>query len=172
MDKLEKFIRENREGFDREMPSLKVWADIDRALEARQTRRVSLWKPLRAVAAVAALLIIGAGAGVLLFRSDAALPPEIAEMEQFYNQQVEQKMAQLARYETSGEVEADLNQIDGLIAELQEELASAPKGQEEQIIEAMIRNYQTKLEILERVLERIRETNPKTTQPAADETSI
>ena len=46
-------------------------------------------------------------------------------------------------------------QIDELLEELKTELDNAVKGSEEQIINAMINNYQTKLAILERVLQRI-----------------
>ncbi|MDV7393244.1 hypothetical protein RZS08_17865, partial [Arthrospira platensis SPKY1] len=66
-------------------------------------------------------------------------------------------------------VQPDLLQLDEFYQELQLELDRAPKGSEEQIIQAMIRNHQIKLDILERVLEKVQTNNPKTTE---NETSI
>ena len=68
---------------------------------------------------------------------------------------------------------ADLEQLDLTMQELRQELLRAPKGQEEQIIENLIRSYQTKVQILERVLERVQSTQqPNTLKPLDNEVSI
>ena len=59
-----------------------------------------------------------------------------------------------------------------MAAELRAELANAPAGSEERIINAMIYNYKAKLEILERVLEKIQSTNQGTLKTENDEISI
>jgi hypothetical protein len=53
----------------------------------------------------------------------------------------------------------DLQQIDEVQKDLRRELQNAPKSSREEIIQTMIKNYQTKLDILERVLTRVQVGN-------------
>ncbi|MCB9282809.1 MAG: hypothetical protein H6563_01935 [Lewinellaceae bacterium] len=179
VDRLEQFVGKNRTALDPEVPSLKVWAAIDNALEAqRPAARVRvMWRTLRVAASVVILLTLGGLLGMYAYKYThtqelptlAEIAPEYAEMEQYYSTQVSNRMQELARINQEGTVQPDIQQLDELYKELQLELDKAPKGSEEQIIQAMIRNYQIKLDILERVLEKIQNTNPQT---ADNETSI
>ena len=179
VDRLEQFICENRSAFDRDIPGLRVWAGIDKALEARQqTNKVHrLWRGLRVAASVVVLLAVGAIIGMYTYKytQESELPtlaeiaPEYAELEKYYSVQVNNRMQELSRFDQQATVQPDIQQLDELYRELQQELDHAPKGSEEQIIQAMIRNYQIKLDILERVLEKIQTTNPIT---AENETSL
>jgi hypothetical protein len=56
--------------------------------------------------------------------------------------------------------------------ELREELLNAPEGKEEEIINNLIKTYQTKVSILERVLERVQSTNHKKVNHNENEISI
>lgn len=166
MDKLEKFILDNREAFDSETPDLKVWAAIDVRLdeaEKPQAKVVSFyqWIPkLRIAASVALLLTVGIGIGFYL-KSNATPPgladvsPEHAELERFYQKEINKKEQLLVNVAqtTAPEVKQDLQQIDQIMLELRAELMNAPKGSREQIIRTMIESYKTKVEILERVLD-------------------
>jgi len=80
-------------------------------------------------------------------------------------------MAKLVSYEQADVVRPDLQQLDEMFKELTQELENAPKGTEEAIINAMIKNYQAKVDILNRVLEKVEAVNApqKTTE---DEISI
>lgn len=91
----------------------------------------------------------------------AQVSPEYAELEQYYQQQIQDKYQQLVSYEQEEVVKPDLQQLDSIMEELREELVNAPQGSEEQIIENLIQSYQTKIDILSRVLERIQTSNPK-----------
>jgi len=170
MDSLEKFILENRTAFDEAVPSLKVWAEIDKQLEARTARRVSLWRYVRVAAAVVVLLISGSVIGPYfsnnhqsaLVSSLAEVAPEYGEMEQYYTKQINQKEQQLASLQPDKKVSEDLKELDRFYADLKKELQNAPEGAEEQIVNAMINNYRTKLEILDQVLKKIQSTNQKT----------
>lgn len=167
MDALEKFIQQNREDMDCAVPDLKVWAAIDRNLSenapaAKPAPRIKpLSYRLRAAAAVALLLLAGGIGGSYLSNQSAVadslgdISPEYAEAEYFFNQQVKEKTAQLAAYNQMETVRPDLEQLDAVFAELAEELKNVPKGSEEQIINAMIKNYQAKVDILNRVLEKV-----------------
>jgi hypothetical protein len=179
-DNLEKFISSNREAFDKAIPNLKVWAEIDKALSRKGARRRTLWQNLRIAAAVLLLLFTGGIVGNYLAGTsfgDASvslrdIDPEYAEMAQYYEKQIDDKVKQLASYEQGQVVLEDFEQLDKTMEELKEDLLRAPKGKEEQIIENLIRSYQTKVQILERVLERIQSTDPQILKPEDNEVSI
>lgn len=180
-DNLEQFIQANRDAFDDARPSLKVWADIDRALEHKKPQSFHLRRILQSAAAVLLLLLAGALIGHQLSRGPqetttaetlARISPELAELEAHYNQQIEQKIARLANYPQKETVKADLAQIDETMDELRNEIVKAPAGMEEEIVRNLLRSYQLKVQILERVLERIHGTGTSENQPAINETSI
>jgi len=162
-DSLERFIGENREAFEDAVPSLAVWARIDQQMSRRQSRRMTVWRGIRIAAAVAALLFIGAAAGQYLANTNAGkapvaaleeMSPEYAEMARYYESRIDQHVQQLVNHQQGATVFEDLEQLDAAMEELRQELLTAPAGKEEQIIENLIRSYQTKVNILERVLER------------------
>jgi hypothetical protein len=167
MEKLEKFILDNREAFDTEIPDLKVWAALDKQLNQTaaptQAKVIALssWLPkMRIAASVALLVATGISIGFYL-KSNTAPPtlaevsPEHAEMERFYQKEIEKKerlLVQVANNEAP-EVKQDLQAIDQVMIELREELMNAPKGSREFIIKNMIESYKNKVDILERVLQ-------------------
>jgi alpha/beta superfamily hydrolase len=178
MDNLEKFILENRESFDDAVPGLKVWANVDRHLNQRPNQRIVWMKRLRVAAAVAFLLVAGGVIGAHLAnvhneaKSLADISPEHAEMERYFKSQVNDKMAQLASYRQDTFVKPDLQELDTLYEQLKTELQNAPEGAEEKIIQAMINNYQTKIDILEQVLEKVQTTIPSNSKTAENEVSL
>ena len=99
------------------------------------------------------------------------IAPEFLQIEKELNEQVEQKIAQLASYDHDGSVKDDLKQLDKSMEELKKELLNAPKGTEIQILNTLVKSYQTKLAILERVLERMEATN-QSLKPSENEISI
>lgn len=178
MENLEKFILEKRSEFDREVPPLKVWANIDRALDAKHTGRV-VWMRYLKVAAAAAVLVavscyIGfqAGAQSEVEKALSDFSPEHAEMERYFNEQINAKMAQLVSYQKDETVRTDLKELDAIYVELKAELKEAPVHGEQKVIEAMINNYQTKLDILEHVLEKVNTTEKTNLKTEENEVSI
>lgn len=178
MDNLEKFILDNRPGFDTAVPDLRVWAEIDRKLEQRPPQRVVWMKRFRAAAAIALLLTAGGVAGAYLgspaeeTTSLADVSPEHAEMVQYFNTQIHDKLAQLASYRQDGFVKNDLQELDSLYNDLQHDLENAPPDKREQVVQAMINNYQTKIDILEQVLEKVQTTNPTNLKTEENEVSL
>lgn len=173
MDNLEQFIRNEREQFDQGIPDLKVWANIDAQLEqqtAKKGRRILMWRAMRVAAAVLVLLVSGGVIGSYItqqYQQDPLavlneISPEYSEMERYFKKEVNQKMQRLASYEKQEVVQPDLAQLDKMMEELKEELINAPKGTEEQILNNLINSYQTKIAILERVLERVESATPQT----------
>jgi hypothetical protein len=174
-DNIEKFIKNNRPEFDDRQPTEKVWKAVNKSLERndkRGGRMVSIWRFTR-IAAASVVLI---GAGVLIGlnynknpKPDAfhQLYPEFAETELFYKKQVKIKEAELANYKYDPAIDDDLKQLDKIFEDLKKELSNTPVSKREQVINAMVNNYRTKISILERVLERIQSTkqeNLKTKQ--------
>ncbi len=171
-DSLEQFIQQNRAAFDDATPSLKVWAELDRQLqkepEEQAPRLHTQWVRLASIAASVAILIaFGMGMGYYLSQTTAqdsvslaSVSPEYAEMEKYLTNSIDDRMARLANYEHEEGIINDLEQIDEVMAELQEELRNCPKGGEEKIVENLIRTYQAKIAILERVLNRMELNQP------------
>lgn len=165
-DFLESFVLENREAFDREDPNPRLWKQIDHRLHGASIRRIKAIRTLRAIAAALLLLITGAVGGRLIgFKqsSDATAilqqtAPEFLEAEQYYQQEIQSKLTQLASYNPGETVFRDLDQLDQVMEELRAELARAPQGKEQEIIANLIQNYQAKIAILELVMSRL-ETN-------------
>lgn len=169
MDRLEEFINNNRAEFDDAIPSLKVWARLDKALEQQQDRKHSgPWKLMRVAAAVLVLLTLGGIGGLYLGKMQnsvsteqvANISPEAAEAERYYTQQFQEKYQQLAKYSAVNNLESDFEQIDKATQELKKELLNVPKGNEEQVVRNLIQSYQLKLQLLERVLERVQAVQP------------
>ena len=178
MEHLEKFIHENRSAFDTEVPSLKVWAQIDRQLDKRPKTRIVWMQRLRAVAAVAILAVTACvigfkmGAASTEARSLADVSPEHAEMERYFNEEIQSKMAKLASYKQDGFVKSDFKELDAIYDELKQELEKAPAGNEDQVVQAMISHYQTKIDILEQVLEKVQTTGQTNLKTEENEVSI
>lgn len=180
-DNLEQFIQANREAFDDARPSLKVWADIDRVLEQKQPKSFRIRRFLQSAAAVLVLLVAGALIGHQMSRGSqettsaetlARISPELAELEAHYNHKIDEKFARLANYPQQETVKADLAQIDETMEELRKEVLRAPAGMEEEIVTNLLRSYQLKVQILERVLERIQTNGENENNSKIDETSI
>jgi hypothetical protein len=162
-ENVEQFVRENRYDFDSEIPNLKVWANIEKALPTRKEGAKTLtFNWLRRAAAAVALLIMGVGIGLFINNKSsngamAGTVPEFKEAEEFYNQKMASQMTKLVGYNPDPSVLSDLKKVDEVRNELKKELELTPDTNQEEIIRRLIQNYQTKLGILERVLNNIEE---------------
>ena len=180
-DNLEQFIMDNREAFDQDIPNPRIWERIDQQIAAPpKNRRLKMWKAMGIAASVAILIGFGALLGAnysaspsLAAADESGFALELEEMENYYQQQIEKKKARLVGLEYEGSVTEDLQQLDGFFEELKGELEVSPKGAEERIIEAMINNYQIRIDILERVLNHLESPNQEINKSKDDEaTSI
>ncbi len=180
-DKLEQFIAANCSELDNKEPGVHVWARIERRIPEREASgRIRLLKLVKIAAAILLLLSAGAVIGayytqVNMAKSYAALDgirPELREIENYFQKEIEEKINVLASYDEDGSILKDFKQLDQSLAELKQELQIAPAGKEEQLIENLIHTYQTKIYILERVLKRIKSTNPLNEIPNDKEISI
>ena len=120
------------------------------------------------VAAAIALIFAGSSAGIYFLtggQSDAGLYSdqlykEIQETEQYYSQMVAQRYNELRPFLASDPVAdemltADMEELDEVYEDLKEDLKDDVSNPE--VIEAMILNYRVKLEILEDLLNQLKE---------------
>lgn len=161
---LEDFVQQNREAFDDAIPNLKIWTKIENGLDHKtsatkpQSRKV--WQNLRIAAAIVFLLSLGGVIGNFIGqeqRNPDNASSELVEIEAFYQKQVSEKYAQFTKTSNDKSVEADLAQIDEFMKELKADMINQVPGTKEKIISNLIKNYQLKINILERVLERVEE---------------
>jgi len=183
MDSLEKYIKNHREAFDSETPDLKVWAAIDKQLECDRPKPIRrfLFGGWKMGIAASMLLVVGCLAGLFFSGSPgtetsnpalANLSPEFKEAEQFYRNQYYDKRAQLASFPVESSLEADLKEFEQIITDMKIDLQNVPSGNRERIISAIIKNYQTKIEVLERVLDRLQNIESEHSNTKKDEISI
>ena len=164
-DRLEEFVRQNREQFDLREPDPSIWLKINPANTRVKERRPMRW--LRVAAAVA-MIFAGSTAGIYFLTGGKAemdqysseLYMEIQETEQYYSQMVKMRYDELKPYLASDPVaeemlSIDMTELDEVYGELKEDLKDNASNPE--VIEAMILNYRVKLEILEDLLNQLKE---------------
>ena len=165
-NRLEDFIKTNREEFDHLEPSTKVWENISKATK-KQPKVVRLNTYLLRVAAVIAVVVVSS---VLILKTNILTPnrlagnsddPELRELfeaEAFYAQEVTGKLKEIRKcYNTNpelkDEVESDLNELQDMYntlkLDLQENISKKP------VIEAMIENNRIRLKLVDQVLTQI-----------------
>lgn len=159
---LEEFIRQNRSGFKEEGPGPDIWARLEKQLPKPKQEKGRVVKMLAKHWWKAAILVaLIANAGLLLkymnTRQEVAVViPEIREMETYYSTRIEQKLdelKQLPAAETGLDslTMKELELRNDTYTMLEKELAANPGN--ERIRAAMIRYYQMKLELLEKILD-------------------
>jgi len=169
-DPLESFIQTNRSAFDQALPEHDLWNKIESELPSDTSvksndlkvvhhRSSTVWRVLQYAAAVAAIVFVSVVGTIQYMSKDESQGisettiNEINELTDYYNFEVKRKLQQLAVFEPITEVDAELANIDKIIADLKVELEEVEKGNEEKVINAMIDNFQLKILILERILD-------------------
>lgn len=152
---LESFVRTHREAFDDRTAPAGLWNRIDRDL--RPVRTVHpIWK-WTAVAASALLLVLS---GYLFGLRTPKAPPvagwsEYQEAEAYYTTAISEKMDQIRQVGADQEVLEDIRMLDDVYEQLRSELFDDPNADPQLILSTMIRHHQQKLDIMEKILERI-----------------
>lgn len=164
-DRLEDFVKSNRESFDMFEPDPSLWLRINPEKTGYKQRRRITW--VRYAAAIAVIFAgVSAGTYYLKFGGHqdkylmSSLSEEIKETEAYYSSLVYQKQKELEKYladdrETMESLDKDMNELDSIYAELKNDLNDDVSNPE--VIEAMIQNYRIKLEILEDLLSQLKE---------------
>lgn len=181
-DKLKKYVTQNRKDFDDQVPSPAVWEAISQELPQVQAKpkRNNIIKLNTRFLWMAAAVFIGAvvtigyqgatikqlktGSVAVVTESDDTaeepweLPSDLQNLDQVYVQQVNTTMDLLESYpEEAEELRDELKDLDAEFDALKAELGHEYSSEE--VLQAMIENYQFKLELLERTLEHFKRTD-------------
>jgi len=173
MDKLEEHIRKNREELDNYSPSPEVWNGISKSMRSGKLK-VTGWL------SAAAMIVVILTTSVLFYKgewnktifltrdSDAQLMktnPQVIEAEIYYNSLFNSLYSEATpllttQPEIKKELFSDLSQLDSLCADIKKDLKDNVDNQN--VIEALIKNYRIKTEILEDMLDLLKqnETDP------------
>lgn len=175
-DRLEDFVKQHREQFDLHEPDPSIWLKInppqadrsfpqaDRPFPIVQERSPIRW--LR-IAATVALIFAASTAGIYFLTGNQAdqegyseLYMEMMESEQYYSQMVSERYNELKPFLASDPaakemLSSDMDELDDVYKELKEDLKDNASNPE--VIEAMILNYRVKLEVLEDLLNQLKE---------------
>lgn len=170
MDKLEKYIRENRESFDDKVPRSDVWHKINDKLDDSATSHIHIntyiWRAAAIILFVAVVwLLIDKNSRDEQKSQMAQIHDEqqiaFKDVESFYMQEIEEKQRLIVQFVSNNpEVDKDLlGEIDHLDSTYQALKLKAEKGYSEKILDAMVINLQMRIDILNQqldVLEKIK----------------
>jgi ribosomal protein S25 len=154
MDRLERFVQENREKLDIYEPSPGVWEKIE-------GKRIFISKKLLISLSAAAVITLVLGTAMIIYASAnrrnslAGASGEIKEMELFYNSMasalyMQAKPMLTGQPEVEKELQNDLQRIDNICIEIKKDLKDNIDNEE--VIKALIQNYTIKISILEDML--------------------
>jgi hypothetical protein len=173
-DKLEKYILDHREAFDDLEPDPAVWEKVD-------TRKAPVirinWKDIAWKAAAVAVIFVASyyfhdymasrnqSSPMMMGEKRREAVPmvrELIEAEAYYSAQINTKKEEVFRLAGANpdirqEVDLELVDLDQVYNELKEDLKDNADNKE--VIEAMIQNYRLKLEILEDMLQALKQSN-------------
>jgi hypothetical protein len=172
MEKMEEFIRDNREAFDVHDAPDDLWEKVEQKLDKK--RRAKLWKAWLKRAAVFILIFSFAfaaseyihtpksGKTIQLVNKNFSVPQEIKETQAYYESEIHSRMNDMKPVFASNpgmeeEVNKDFISLDSICSDLKKDLKDNVSNQ--QVIEAMIQNYRTKLNILENLLAELKRKN-------------
>jgi hypothetical protein len=167
-NRLKKFIWDNRNEFDDEVPSEKVWQQVEAAFSEKKKKQSILTPLYKWSMAAAAVLVIGTGAYFIVNKktgTDGPVsiqeqtttepgPEFTPEMKQFAKmislKQEELKTLAKDQPELYQQFSKDINQLDSSYNILKTQLSATPNR--EVLLEAMIQNLQLQLNVLNQQL--------------------
>jgi len=168
-DNLENFVRQNRQEFDNLDPRPTLWENIDQNLPKKKDWLNRAWK-------VAAVLLLGLLVGLLVERNldweqstrVAVTKPDSNELQKVENYFV--RLISFKRQEITAMIDQqsfvgrallqDLDKLDAMYVGLKKDLETNQNN--ERLINAMIRNLQLRVEILNQQLDILEKINQYT----------
>ncbi len=161
-DKFKAFVAGNRDEFENyDLDLDQSWSQIADGIQNQQEKQSGkkvIW--FKIAASVAILIMFSAGMlywglGAKKEETLFAANPELAEAQAYYTSQIAYKMS-LAQSKPGGEeLFRDIEELDKAFADLKNDLKD--NADNEEVIIAMIENYQLKLKILDRLLKELQE---------------
>lgn len=174
MDRLEEFIKSHRAEFDDRQPDAGVWQRIAAQLPEQRPahRQVYLWKLVATAAVMLVLILCGVVAGMYMSQgrmSQNGAYAEFFQAQQYYQSQYDRKKTELAHFAYDPEIDADLRELDNIYEDLLKELTQSNPRNRDELIYALIQNYKTRIQLLERILDMKEQNAPNIQTPTQDE---
>ncbi|PSL48131.1 hypothetical protein CLV51_102993 [Chitinophaga niastensis] len=167
-DNFESFIQQHRDDFDVPGPSPRVWDALERELqESGKGKVVRLMAKNWFKAAVIAVLLVNAAALFYLTKNKeqhqqevAALSPDMQEAKGYYTSRINEKLELINAYPAEelgldSAARKELEVRNDTYKALERELKNNPGN--ERIRAAMVRYYQLKIDLLDKILEELHE---------------
>lgn len=187
-DKLKGFIQDHQEEFEMLEPSSDLWKGIEPKVKKKKGRFDS-----KVLLRIAASLFFVLGAAWIALQignlpgdqvaeetgeptvegydyAFSGISDELAEVEHYYVSEVALKRSELSNYEVDEELLEELEQLDAAFEQLKSEMEQSPDPMK--VVEAMIQNYQLKLEILQQILDQLEREKEKKLQNGKDESYV
>ncbi|QHS60069.1 hypothetical protein [Chitinophaga agri] len=165
----EDFVRQHRQEFEEAGPPSRIWAQLEEQLVPRKKNRVIQMIGRHWLKAAAILVLVVNSVMIYQFlqmkKSQHLInvSPEMQEAKTYYTSQIEQRLQTIKSYPASvlgldsvGRKELELR--NETYQMLETELMQNPGN--ERIKAAMVRYYQMKLDLLDKILEELREKQP------------
>lgn len=169
-DSLANFIMKNRQEFDDKQPSDNTWSNIESRLPGS---RISLWSNVQ-VWRAAAILLFAFSFYLLISRSNsqnmradrAKLQIEFLDLENFYNDQIAEKVALISTIQEFNEEDSfsqDLEKLDAMYQVLREQMKAHPS---EKIKDALILNMLVRVDLLNQQIKNLEDAEKKSKEVA------
>ena len=186
-DKLEKYILDHREQFDDQEPDPAIWEKVD----TRKSPVIRInWKDIAWKAAAVAVIFVASyyfhdymssrkQASQNLAGNNAEINSpmlrQLLEAEAYYTSQINLRKEEVFRLTASDpdvrhEVDLEMVDLERVFQELKADLKD--NADNEEVIEAMIQNYRMKLDILEEMLLRLKQSNDSQNEESHEDTPI
>lgn len=164
-DSLGNFIRAHRNEFDDKTPSDRAWKKIESQLPGK---KLTLWSNLHVWRAAAVLFLslsvylILAGSEKKSLNADRArLQVEFTDLENFYNEQISDKIELISDIREFNDEEAftqDLEKLDAMYQVLREQMKASPS---EKIKDALILNMLVRIDLLNQQIKTLEDSGKK-----------
>jgi arsenate reductase-like glutaredoxin family protein len=150
-DKLKEMVKSKRASFETHDFDIDLgWNELSEKLI-----KTSSYQPWKWMIGVAASLVIFGSFVFVTLGTSSHQDTELTEAEYYYEQMIDAKLVQVKKQVTDPILLADIEQLDQAFLELKKDLKDNLDNEE--VIMAMMENYQLKLRILERILQEIEE---------------
>ncbi|MDF1696842.1 MAG: hypothetical protein P1U56_13455 [Saprospiraceae bacterium] len=185
-DNLEKYIQDHKSEFDQDTPPPMVWVNIEKHLESKQdltvVRKMKTINIVR-IMQVAAMFVVVMGVGLLIglqinsgSQNTFSNPQlqEFVEAEKHYSNEINKMwtVVNASEVEDKETLQDDINALDAVYNELKNELLTNPKADTDYVVNAMINNYRSKIDILETVLKEYKTEKTNNQQIILDDEKI
>lgn len=182
MDKLKNFIDENRQEFEEFKVPEELWAGISQQLKEKKhfplfvseaderkakknkqrnemVKMYSFSRPMLMRVAASVLILLFAGITWVSYKIDALEDSSpLSTTEAYYDQIFHAKLTELKQYENDDLFDRnlliDIQELEEIYNDLKNDLKEDANN--EQVVEAMIRNYRIRIELLEKMLNEIK----------------